>query len=100
MSKETEEGLSILHKAIAATLVEQVSVKSTEFSDEGEELGEVFSASPAVLGVAIKFLKDNSITCDMDVDDNMSNLRDLLDKKQKHTRIKNNVSDIAEAKKA
>lgn len=92
MSKATEKRLSELHGAVATVLLAQVTREEAEttFNGDGEivETGEmVFNASPALLATAIKFLKDNSITCDVEVDTNMTSLRDTLSAKQKHSRL-------------
>lgn len=92
MSKGTEKKLSALHGAVATVLLAQVTreEEETTFNEEGEIVptGDmVYSASPAVLATAIKFLKDNSITCDIEVDKNMNSLKETLSAKQKHSRL-------------
>ena len=92
MSKASETLLGELHGAVAKVLTDQILV-----TEEVQELdadgmpygtGEVaYSASPATLATAIKFLKDNSITCDVKVDQNMGNLAEALATKQKHSRL-------------
>jgi hypothetical protein len=92
MSKASEKLLGELHGAVAKVLTDQILV-----TEEVQELdadgmpygtGEVaYSATPATLATAIKFLKDNSITCDIKVEKNMSNLADALAKKQRHSRL-------------
>lgn len=94
MSKATEAKLSNLHGAVAEVLLAQVThqVAETTFDENGEmvETGElVYSASPATMATAIKFLKDNSITCDIEVDRNMNSLKETLSAKQKHSRLAN-----------
>ena len=93
MSKATEHKLGALHGAVATVLTEQVLMKEeeTEINIDGEVEGTgemCYNASPALLAAAMKFLKDNSITCDITVDDNMGKLADALAKKQKHSRLK------------
>lgn len=92
MSKATETKLGLLHGAVAEVLLAQVTREEAEttFNADGEmvETGEmVYSASPATLATAIKFLKDNNITCDIEVNKNMSKLKDVLSQKQKHSRL-------------
>lgn len=92
MSKATEDALGALHGAVAEVLTEQIkhTTEETTFNEEGEEVatGEViYDASPATIAAAIKFLKDNQITCDVEVDENMGNLKEALAKKQKHSRL-------------
>lgn len=92
MSKATESKLSELHDVVATVLIDAVQAREavTEFDEEGMEVntGETKSAcSPAMMAAAIKFLKDNSITCDIDTNENMSSLKDMLANKQKRTRL-------------
>jgi len=92
MSKATESKLSNLHGAVATALNEIISHKEdvTEFDDMGNETatGEKrHSAPPPMFAAAIKFLKDNNITCDIEQDENMSNLQEMLAKKQRHSRV-------------
>lgn len=92
MSKASEKLLGDLHGAVAKVLTDQV-LEQEEVQELGVDgmpfgTGEMaYSASPATLATAIKFLKDNSITCDIKVDKNMGNLADALAKKQKHSRL-------------
>lgn len=91
-NKATEKKLSALHGAVAEVLLAQVTreEEETTFTEDGEVVttGEmVYSASPALLATAIKFLKDNSITCDIEVDKNMNSLKETLSAKQKHSRL-------------
>lgn len=92
MSKASETNLGALHSAVAQVLTAQVShqVEETIFDEEGNEVStgeQLYTAAPATLAAAIKFLKDNQITCDIEVDENMSNLREALAKKQRHSRL-------------
>ncbi len=93
MTKATEVALSHLHGAVTRALtmqIEQVETVYDEYTEEGEPLGEgqvVSTASPAALAASIKFLKDNQITCDIEENDNVSNLRDKLEKQQKRSRL-------------
>ena len=94
MSKATESKLSNLHGAVAEALTEIISHKEErkEFDELGEEIGTgemVHSAPPPLFAAAIKFLKDNNITCDIEQDDNMTNLQEQLAKKQRHSRMQN-----------
>lgn len=92
MSKASESKLAALHGAVAEVLTKQINHtdKETTFNEDGEmiETGEVVhTASPATMAAAIKFLKDNSITCDIETNENMNNLRETLSKKQKRSRL-------------
>lgn len=93
MSKASETKLGALHGAIATVLTEQLLMTEEEtiinLDGEIEGTGEqLYSCSPATIATAIKFLKDNAITCDITVDENMGNLAEALAKKQKHSRLK------------
>lgn len=92
MSKASEKLLGELHGAVAKVLTDQIlaqeEVQELDLDGVPQGTGEMeYSASPATLATAIKFLKDNSITCDIRVDKNMGNLADALAKKQKHSRL-------------
>jgi hypothetical protein len=98
MSKATERKLGALHGAVAEVLTHQVlhTEAETIFDSEGNcvETGEeVYSASPATIATAVKFLKDNQITCDVEQDENMNSLKEALAKKQKHSRLKSGQAD-------
>ncbi len=91
-NKATETKLGILHGVVADVLTAQLEHKEAEttFNEDGEmvETGEqIHTASPATIAAAIKFLKDNSITCDIETSENMNNLKDILSKKQKRSRL-------------
>ena len=92
MNKASELALSELHGAVATVLTEQVQMKEEvqELGVDGVPYGtgeQLYAASPALIATAIKFLKDNSITCDIKVDKNMGNLAEALSKKQRHSRL-------------
>jgi hypothetical protein len=92
MSKASEKLLGELHGAVAKVLTDQILVEEEiqELDEEGMPYGTgemTYSASPATLATAIKFLKDNQITCDIKVDTNMGNLDAALKKKEKHSRV-------------
>lgn len=101
--KANENKLGALHGAVAQVLTAQISHQEEEtvFDGEGEEIatGEMrYTASPATIAAAIKFLKDNQITCDAEVSEDMNTLRDTLNQKQKHSRTK--LVDVSLAVKA
>jgi len=92
MSKANEERLGDLHGAVAQVLTAQISrqEEDMDFDAEGNEVSTgnmVYTAQPATIAAAIKFLKDNQITCDVEVDENINNLRESLAKKQRHSRL-------------
>lgn len=91
-NKATESALGEMHMMVTKVLTAQVSRQEEEeaFNADGELVASgnmIYTAPPATLAAAIKFLKDNQITTDIEIDNNMSNLRDALSKKQKHSRL-------------
>lgn len=93
MSKATEKKLSKLHGDVAEVLSEQVTYKEKEttFDIDGNEEPtgvEKYTASPALMATAIKFLKDNDITCDVEQEENLGALKKALSEKPKHSRMK------------
>lgn len=62
----SDKTLGELHEAVAVALKEQVDgYIEPVFNKEGEEVAEkVVKPSPALLGAAIAFLKNNNITAD------------------------------------
>lgn len=91
MSKAPQDKLNELHGAVATVLTAQVRHQEEEmvYDAEGNMTGTgcmQYTASPATIAAAIKFLKDNHTTADIEQDDNMNGLREALEKKQKHSR--------------
>jgi len=102
MSKATETKLATLHGIVAEVLSAQLNYTEEEmnFDLEGNEVAtgkQIHTASPATVAAAIKFLKDNQITCDIEVDANMNNLRESLANKQRHSRL-GSASEAAKLK--
>lgn len=94
MSKATETKLAALHGAVADVLTSQITqqVEDVKFDSEGNEVPTgvmVYTASPATIAAAIKFLKDNSVTADIEQNENLNSLRDALANKQKRSRLGN-----------
>jgi len=92
MTKATERKLGELHGAVATVLTAQLlrQEEVQELDEDGYPSGtgeHEYVATPALLAAAMKFLKDNTITCDIKVDKNMTNLAEELAKKQKHSRL-------------
>ena len=93
MSKAAgENALNDLHTAAATVLTAQVGHQEEEvtFNIDGEEVktGQMaYTASPATIAAAVKFLKDNKITCDVENDEQMGQLASSLKKRQKHSRL-------------
>jgi hypothetical protein len=77
MSKSTEQELDELHGAVARVLRTQIEEQVT--TDAGEQ---ILVASPALLGQAIKFLKDNGITTTIEDDSDLGKLDEMLREKQ------------------
>jgi HrpA-like RNA helicase len=91
-NKGTESALNQLHAAVAVVLTEQLGQKEKkqEFDADGcmvETDEMVYTAPPATIAAAIKFLKDNQITCDIETNQNMNNLRETLANKQRKSRL-------------
>lgn len=101
MSKATEAKLGALHGMVSDVLCSQLAAEEEvmEYNEDGVLIGTgktVRSASPATVAAAIKFLKDNSITSDIDKDENLSNLAERLGNKQKRSRLDNTKpADVA-----
>lgn len=94
MSKKTatETQLSQLHGKVATVLDSRISHQADEttFNSDGEEVptGEkVYDCSTQDLAAAIKFLKDNSITADIEQNSQMGNLKEKLAQRTKHSRL-------------
>jgi len=84
--KVTDQELGGLHAALAMVIRHQVEAKADWVTEDGEHQ-EMFTASPALLAVAAKFLKDNDITCSVDDDSNLGRLDEILSGKQKQGRL-------------
>ncbi len=82
MSKGTETQLSELHGIVAEVLRKQLEETVDITNEETGVTETVMTATPATLGVAIKFLKDNDITSSIEDDDNLQELDELLKKKR------------------
>jgi hypothetical protein len=81
MSKSTEDELSSLHGAIAQVLIDQIKETIVITEEDGAEK-EIYTVTPATLGVAIKFLKDNDITASIADDENLGELEEMLQVKR------------------
>lgn len=98
MSKATESKLSTLHGVIADVLIAQVSHQEDDvtYDEEGNAIPtgkKVYVAAPATIAVAVKFLKDNSITADIEQNKNLESLADVLANKQRRSRMGNPVEE-------
>lgn len=79
----SDKRLGDLHSKLTETLIEGVQerrIEEKEKDDEGNEVTRVrvVLPAPAVLAVAAKFLKDNSITADVATDEKMAELKKKL----------------------
>lgn len=81
----SDTALVALHELLATVLAAQVGQTESYVTEEGEVVVENV-APPAVLAVAAKFLKDNSITCAIEADENLGKLEDIFAGKQKKGR--------------
>jgi hypothetical protein len=86
MAQASENTLGDLHALLAKVLAIQVGA-SMEVMDEEGNLEILYTAAPATLAIAAKFLKDNEITCAVELDANLGKLQGILDGKQKKGRL-------------
>ncbi len=85
MSKKpaSDKQLSALHEALATVIAAQVQETLVELDDAGNPVSEVYSATPALLTVAARFLKDNDITCTVEDSKGLTELADELASRRK-----------------
>ena len=81
MAGASEEVLKQLHAELANQLLDMIRNGVPVFDKEGEEVG-TRKATAAELGAAISFLKNNSITADLDDSDATRELREALEKRR------------------
>lgn len=86
MSNEAE--LKELLGTVAKVMRSQVEDKVDVEDPDTGEVREMYTASPALLGQAINFLKMNSISIDIEESDDLGALGELLSKKQLRGRAK------------
>ncbi|MCP4340893.1 MAG: hypothetical protein GY799_18885 [Desulfobulbaceae bacterium] len=84
-NKASEAAMERLHGKVAEILFEQLTASATVINEDGEAI-EMSMVTPAMIGQAIKFLKDNDITSTPEIGDDLDNLAELLSKKQKKGR--------------
>ncbi len=80
----TEEALARLHATVAKVIAEQLNetlvLNQDDVDNAGAEEERMYTASPALLTVATRFLKDNDITVDAGAQDaGQSAIRKRLD---------------------
>jgi len=94
MTKATDKVLGELHGKLAKSMLAALAASETAASlleEYGEELPGAVQAflvktadsNPALLTAVAKFLKDNSITCAIEDNDEMSELEQRLQNKKK-----------------
>ncbi len=88
--KATEGQLDNLQGALASVMAAQVEYtkKVVEFDAEGMEVDtgvEHYTATPALLGVIEKFLKNNSIISDISTNENTDTLQKAMSRKTKRS---------------
>jgi hypothetical protein len=76
-----EEKLAELHVILTDILIAQVG-EEREFVAEDGKVEKVYTATPALLTVAQKFLKENNITCQPAEGDKLSTLQEKLAKRK------------------
>lgn len=91
MGKANEQALSDLHGTVARVLSDQLTDEITIVTEDGTEKV-ISNCSPAMMAQAVKFLKDNNITSNVEDDDNLKDLDESLKaKRQKREARKGNV---------
>ena len=80
----TEEKLANLHNVLADALIAGVSEQKTVLDEETGEEATYYVANPALLTVAIKFLKDNDITCQPSEENKTGRLKQELEERKKN----------------
>ena len=96
MAASSVDTLNGLHELVAKVLTIQAG-QTEEFITEDGEVEVVYTATPATLAIAAKFLKDNSITCAIEEDENLGKLEEIFSAKQKKGRLSLVNTDVKEA---
>lgn len=86
-----ESKLAALHEVVAEVLITQIGEKAEEELADGSMV-ELFTATPALLTCAMKFLKDNEITCAVEAS---SKVNELAQKLEDRRRGHGNVISLA-----
>lgn len=76
MAAASKDALNNLHALVALTLASQIKDGTKKMSKDGDAVVE--DASPALLAVAIKFLKDNNIEALVTPNSPLASLTDAL----------------------
>jgi len=85
------DALSSLHEQLAKVLALQVGEVGTDEDEDGNTTT-FFTATPALLTIAARFLKDNSITCEIEDSEGLSRLEEELAKRKKR---RNKITSIS-----
>lgn len=93
----SDSKLGALHDALATIIAAQVKELIQEEDEDGNVIREYYSATPALLTVAARFLKDNNITCSVEDSKGLSELTDELASRRKRKDNLKNISFLAEA---
>jgi len=73
-NKASEEALGVLHSRVADVLIENLE------TEEGP--------SPSIISIAVKFLKDNEITCSIKDNQDMDSLNEALKAKRAKRKLR------------
>lgn len=88
----TERGVALLD-VVADVLLAQLKDHAILEDETTKEEVRAYTATPALLTVAIKFLKDNAITMqDTDIDKKLNEVEAALQGRKKHSSNLSNVS--------
>lgn len=90
--KATDKSLGNLHAILADVLAEQVAESVIEIDEETKTVVTTYTATPALLTVAARFLKDNDITCGIEDSKSLSDVKEELKNRKK--RSKNKLAGI------
>lgn len=94
----SEKQLGTLHARVATALDEQVQgYIEVELNAAGEQVQRLIRPSPALLGAAIAFLKNNNVTADADENTALKTLRDTLQAKRKKSASASALDEAAMA---
>ena len=88
MTKAKESALNMLHGAFAQVLLSQLSEHVIEETGDGKRQV-IYAATPALLTVVGRFLKDNEITVESDDDETQGELKQQLAARKKRSRLTN-----------
>lgn len=98
MTKATETELGALHAQVAKTIGKALTAPIYDKDGGAIDGTEGLGASPAMVGAAIAFLKNNNIVADPEKNDALKNLREVLENRRKSSKLLllNNRSALTE----